>query len=113
MGQACICFFDPEEQYYRAKIVLLKPAFKKAAVLYVDYGNIREVPYAYLRQAVAEYWSQPIFAQRAVLDGVSPRQRNPDEVWKDEHLAVMHQVMIDDFTFACGKNFSVFSSHSS
>ncbi len=75
VGAACMVKFADlcHDSWFRARILQLTEATKRAVVYRIDYGDFKEVPFCDLRQAYDYgYASVPAMAFRIVLDDVVP-----------------------------------------
>ena len=80
-GKVCIAKYDEDNSYNRACVLRVMP--QSASVLFVDYGNIEDVPLNQLYHLDQQYMKLPRQAVLCSLSGIS----NPcghEEQWDDE-----------------------------
>ena len=68
VGQLCCARYSDDDAWYRAKVE--KVDGDKASVLFVDYGNVEQVPLADVRQLTPEYLAIPAQTLECTLDGI-------------------------------------------
>ncbi|XP_068233277.1 tudor domain-containing protein 1-like [Palaemon carinicauda] len=68
-GEMCLAKFSEDGLWYRAACI--KPGLVSSHVVFVDYGNLEEVPMKDLRQITDVFLELPCIAHHAVLKGVS------------------------------------------
>ncbi|KFM61406.1 Tudor domain-containing protein 1, partial [Stegodyphus mimosarum] len=89
VGLACCAKFSEDNNWYRAEILNLTDT--TASVLFVDYGNVDDVPKTSLKILTEEYLQIPPYAIKCKLNGIVP----VTEQWSEEAVTTFQDMVLD------------------
>lgn len=88
-GQPCVTKFEWDQQWYRGRVIKVKPDKSICVVMLVDYGTMTNVPYGDMRKDLCTT-EVPILSTRLKLKGI-----DLDESRRTEVVTFMHRIFVD------------------
>ena len=90
-GMLCCGCYTEDDGWYRALILASDIASRQVEVLYVDYGNIEQLPIARIKELKPQFASLPQQAIPCCLYGVSPSAAS----WTDKAIEEFQNAIVD------------------